>query len=463
MPSPPARASQRQEAANLDYAAARSARPARGRRRPTNLTSHKIPLPPGEGRVTGAVLADARDTNKQANNPSSTNAPKTPRRIRTNDRQLSQHNGTKRAGRRHRRRAGRRDAFRRLIAQQGFDVQLFEREHFPRFHIGESLIPETYWVLKRLNMLDKMKTQPLRQEVQRAVRQRQRQAVRAVLLRRPQAARMLADLAGRAQRVRPDDARQRPRARRRGARRRCACWKCCSTAIGAVGVRVHGRRRAANARCGPRSSSTPAARARMIANRFKLRVMDPDAEEGGRLDLLGRGLSRHGPRRRGHDRPADQGKEGLVLVHPAAQQHRQRRRRRRRSITLFKDRARPRDDLQRRSRPLPGGQRARGHRPPRRPASSPPRIIRIAPAGRRRRLGAGRRRLRLSRSALFLRRAAGAEVGPAGGRRHRRRAGQGRHLGRAARQVGRRRSTRAWTACAGWCANTTTASASAAS
>jgi hypothetical protein len=36
-------------------------------------------------------------------------------------------------------------------------VQLFERERFPRFHIGESLIPETYWVLKRLNMLDKMK------------------------------------------------------------------------------------------------------------------------------------------------------------------------------------------------------------------------------------------------------------------------------------------------------------------
>jgi flavin-dependent dehydrogenase len=35
-------------------------------------------------------------------------------------------------------------------------VQLFERERFPRFHIGESLIPETYWVLKRLNMLPKM-------------------------------------------------------------------------------------------------------------------------------------------------------------------------------------------------------------------------------------------------------------------------------------------------------------------
>src|SRR5216683_4835413 len=44
-----------------------------------------------------------------------------------------------------------------LIAQQGFKVHLFERECFPRFHIGESLIPETYWVLKRLDMLRKMR------------------------------------------------------------------------------------------------------------------------------------------------------------------------------------------------------------------------------------------------------------------------------------------------------------------
>jgi flavin-dependent dehydrogenase len=44
-----------------------------------------------------------------------------------------------------------------LIAQKGYNVRLFEREHFPRFHIGESLIPETYWVLQRLNMLPKLK------------------------------------------------------------------------------------------------------------------------------------------------------------------------------------------------------------------------------------------------------------------------------------------------------------------
>src|SRR6187431_1326524 len=43
-----------------------------------------------------------------------------------------------------------------LLAKHGRRVQLFEREIFPRFHIGESLIPETYWVLQRLNMLPKM-------------------------------------------------------------------------------------------------------------------------------------------------------------------------------------------------------------------------------------------------------------------------------------------------------------------
>src|SRR5881296_2570902 len=44
-----------------------------------------------------------------------------------------------------------------LLAQQGVSVELFERARFPRFHVGESLIPETYWVLKRLNMIDKLK------------------------------------------------------------------------------------------------------------------------------------------------------------------------------------------------------------------------------------------------------------------------------------------------------------------
>lgn len=44
-----------------------------------------------------------------------------------------------------------------LVAQKGFNVQLLERERFPRYHIGESLIPETFWVLERLGMLPKMR------------------------------------------------------------------------------------------------------------------------------------------------------------------------------------------------------------------------------------------------------------------------------------------------------------------
>jgi flavin-dependent dehydrogenase len=47
-----------------------------------------------------------------------------------------------------------------LLADAGLKVTVFEREKFPRFHIGESLIPETYWVLKRIGMLDKMKASP---------------------------------------------------------------------------------------------------------------------------------------------------------------------------------------------------------------------------------------------------------------------------------------------------------------
>jgi len=43
-----------------------------------------------------------------------------------------------------------------ILADEGLRVGLFERERFPRFHIGESLIPETYWVLERIGMLEKM-------------------------------------------------------------------------------------------------------------------------------------------------------------------------------------------------------------------------------------------------------------------------------------------------------------------
>lgn len=47
-----------------------------------------------------------------------------------------------------------------LLALAGHRVSVFERERFPRFHVGESLIPETFWVLERLGMLDRMRGGP---------------------------------------------------------------------------------------------------------------------------------------------------------------------------------------------------------------------------------------------------------------------------------------------------------------
>ena len=44
-----------------------------------------------------------------------------------------------------------------ILAQKGYSVELFEREHFPRFHIGESMIPNTYYPIKRTGLLNKMK------------------------------------------------------------------------------------------------------------------------------------------------------------------------------------------------------------------------------------------------------------------------------------------------------------------
>ena len=44
-----------------------------------------------------------------------------------------------------------------VLAEYGHDVVVLEREKFPRYHIGESLLPFTYEPLKRIGMIDKMK------------------------------------------------------------------------------------------------------------------------------------------------------------------------------------------------------------------------------------------------------------------------------------------------------------------
>ncbi|MEZ5361487.1 MAG: NAD(P)/FAD-dependent oxidoreductase [Bryobacterales bacterium] len=44
-----------------------------------------------------------------------------------------------------------------VLAAKGRRVLALEREKFPRYHVGESLIPYTYFPLERIGMIDKMK------------------------------------------------------------------------------------------------------------------------------------------------------------------------------------------------------------------------------------------------------------------------------------------------------------------
>ncbi len=44
-----------------------------------------------------------------------------------------------------------------ILAEYGHRVLILEREKFPRYHIGESLIPFTFGPLERIGMIPKMK------------------------------------------------------------------------------------------------------------------------------------------------------------------------------------------------------------------------------------------------------------------------------------------------------------------
>ena len=48
-------------------------------------------------------------------------------------------------------------AFSAVLASKGRRVLVLEREKFPRYHIGESLIPYTYFPLERMGLIDRMK------------------------------------------------------------------------------------------------------------------------------------------------------------------------------------------------------------------------------------------------------------------------------------------------------------------
>ncbi len=52
-----------------------------------------------------------------------------------------------------------------LVAEAGFSTLLVERATMPRLHVGESLMPETYWIFERLGVLDQMKASCYPQKV----------------------------------------------------------------------------------------------------------------------------------------------------------------------------------------------------------------------------------------------------------------------------------------------------------
>ena len=47
-----------------------------------------------------------------------------------------------------------------ILAREGRKVALFEKEQFPRHHIGESLMTDTFWTFQRMGLLEKLKQSP---------------------------------------------------------------------------------------------------------------------------------------------------------------------------------------------------------------------------------------------------------------------------------------------------------------
>ena len=174
-----------------------------------------------------------------------------------------------------------------LIAQHGHRVALFERERFPRFHIGESLIPETYWVLKRLNMLDKM-------QASHFVKKHSVQFVGAngklsepfyFMEHKPhECSQTWQVLRSEFDKMMLDNAREHGVDVHEGVRVLDVLFD----GDRATGVRMMQMKTARSARCGLEVVVDASGQSSMIANRFKMRVAIPMLQERGAVDLFGR-------------------------------------------------------------------------------------------------------------------------------------------------------------------------------
>jgi flavin-dependent dehydrogenase len=165
-----------------------------------------------------------------------------------------------------------------LIAQHGHSVHLFERERFPRFHIGESLIPETYWVLERLNMLPKMKASAFVKKfsVQFVSANGRLSAPFYFSENKPhECSQTWQVVRSEFDKMMLDNAREHGVQAHEGVR----VFDVLFEGERATGVRLideHGQQRDIKAQVVIDASGQSS----MIANRFKLRVMDPDLKKG---------------------------------------------------------------------------------------------------------------------------------------------------------------------------------------
>ena len=107
-----------------------------------------------------------------------------------------------------------------LVAEAGFRTLLLERDVEPRRKVGESLMPETYWVFERLGVLDAMKNGPFVAKVGVQFVSSSGKRVVAVSVHAARPARVRPHLARGAGQVRSVPARQRREERRRSPSRR---------------------------------------------------------------------------------------------------------------------------------------------------------------------------------------------------------------------------------------------------
>ena len=51
-----------------------------------------------------------------------------------------------------------------LLAQRGHKVLVLEKDKFPRYQIGESLLPHCYFLLERLGLIERMRSAPFQRK-----------------------------------------------------------------------------------------------------------------------------------------------------------------------------------------------------------------------------------------------------------------------------------------------------------